>query len=369
MTMRKKLSLNQSGIASIIVTVFLMLIISLIVLGFAKVTRREQRQSLDRQLNSQAFYAAESGVHDAQKYINDQLAAGTPLTPINTCTGPGSFASVSGVSNTIDTTTSYSCVLIDPAPGDLVWSYVDTGGSITFPLKPESGTLDNITISWQDPGKASPRPYSGGSCATNPLPTVLPPIGDWNCDAGLLRVDITPVNSLLRDELINKTLNLVLYPARNGLGESSVSYATIQASNIHGAMRGINCLEGSVPRDCNFTLTGLDAAYPGNTAGYYVRIRPIYRPATININGLLASAAGSAKLVGAQAVVDVTGKANDILKRLRVHVPVTESAVKNNTNFDFAIESVDTLCKAYGILPPTTVTNLSGTPDPSCAVP
>ena len=45
---------KQRGMASIIITMITMVIITLIVLGFATLSRREQRQSLDRQLSTQA---------------------------------------------------------------------------------------------------------------------------------------------------------------------------------------------------------------------------------------------------------------------------------------------------------------------------
>ena len=54
---------NQDGLVSIIIVVILMIVISIIVLSFAKVVRNEQRQTLDRQLSTQAYYAAESGVN------------------------------------------------------------------------------------------------------------------------------------------------------------------------------------------------------------------------------------------------------------------------------------------------------------------
>jgi len=50
--MSAKLSKNQTGLVSIMVTIIMMLVISLIVLGFATVTRRNTREALDRQLST-----------------------------------------------------------------------------------------------------------------------------------------------------------------------------------------------------------------------------------------------------------------------------------------------------------------------------
>lgn len=368
--MSKKLSQNQSGIASIIITMFLMLIISLVVLGFARVTRREQRQSLDRQLNTQAYYAAESGVHDAQKYINDQLAAPLPLlVPFNTCTGPFTFvnafnAAYPTVTNNIDSTTSYSCVLINPKPKLLSWSSVNPDGSITFPVKANGATLDSISISWNDPGNISPN-YSDVTCASTTSPNQLPPLSGWSCGAGLLRVDIAPLNSLNRDDLIANTVSLVLYPG-SVPGGGTVSYTTLSTppQSRHGAMLGVDCSAGALPNDCTFTLNGLNTSFPLNTAGYYVRIRSIYRNAAISVSG----DNGNAELVGAQAVVDSTGKAKDILKRLRVNLSLNSSATKDNSSFNYAIESADSICKVYEISPPATV-NIQPGSDVSCDAP
>jgi Tfp pilus assembly protein PilX len=61
----------EQGLVSIVVTMIFLIVLSLIVVGFAQVARREQRESLDRQLSSQAFYAAESGINIAKSAISD----------------------------------------------------------------------------------------------------------------------------------------------------------------------------------------------------------------------------------------------------------------------------------------------------------
>ena len=61
--------LRERGVVSIMVSIVLMAVMTLIVLGFSEIARRDQRQTLDRQLSNQAFYAAEIGVNDAQQAI------------------------------------------------------------------------------------------------------------------------------------------------------------------------------------------------------------------------------------------------------------------------------------------------------------
>src|SRR5260370_15103164 len=75
----------EAGIVSIMVTMITMIVISLIVLGFADIARNEQRNSLDDQLSTQAYYAAESGVNDARAVMEAMVAAGNPVLSKNIC--------------------------------------------------------------------------------------------------------------------------------------------------------------------------------------------------------------------------------------------------------------------------------------------
>jgi Tfp pilus assembly protein PilX len=91
---RQLRQLRQSGVASLMVTMVMMIVISLIVLGFAQISRREQTNSLNRQLSTQAFYAAETGINDAQNAINAAAANGTAITPKTGCTDNGNSTSI-----------------------------------------------------------------------------------------------------------------------------------------------------------------------------------------------------------------------------------------------------------------------------------
>ncbi|HSX32249.1 MAG TPA: pilus assembly PilX N-terminal domain-containing protein, partial [Candidatus Saccharimonadales bacterium] len=86
---KRPASAKESGMVAIMVTIILMIVISLIVLGFAQIARRNQRQSLDRQLSTQAFYAAETGVNDASKVIKAAIASGATVAAKPTCTDSG----------------------------------------------------------------------------------------------------------------------------------------------------------------------------------------------------------------------------------------------------------------------------------------
>jgi hypothetical protein len=76
------------------------------------------------------------------------------------------------------------------------------------------------------------------------------------------------------------------------------------------------------------------------SAFFYVRLTALYRDLTVSVQGA-NSAGNSVNFKKAQAVVDVTAKGNDVLKRL-------QSRVSLDPDFNypqFALDSMDTLCK------------------------
>ena len=60
---------------SIVASIIIMVILSLIAISFARIMRQEQQQALERQLTTQAYYAAETAVNDVRQEINQKLLA------------------------------------------------------------------------------------------------------------------------------------------------------------------------------------------------------------------------------------------------------------------------------------------------------
>jgi Tfp pilus assembly protein PilX len=348
-------SSNQSGLVSILVTMIIMIVLSLIILGFAKLTRREQRQSLDRQLYSQAAYAAETGVNDAQQYVKAVLAAGAAVPTIDRCDAgnPNSFpakATAYGIATSIGNNIAYSCTLLNPSPTELIWQRVDSQNSVAFPFKP-TAAITGITFAWQD-GDSVATTY-GGCPNTVPASGAFKPQTSWSCQAGALRVDLTPISGLwTRTSLVDTTQNFILYPVQTG-GPTTTTYASLG----HGGIIAAGCNATTTPRHCQVTVTGASGSY-------FIRIKPIYRAANLQIS----AEGGTTTLTGAQAIVDVTGKASDILRRLQVRIPISNLSTVTNTTFDSAIQSIDSLCKLYAIIPGATppVINTDSTSDASC---
>lgn len=344
---------NQAGLAAIIVATIIMVILSLITLGFARIMRREQRQSLDRSLSSQAFYAAESAVNDAVKRVQDEISPYT--ADKTTCTG----APFNGaVDNTLGS--SYTCLLIDQAPPTLEYTQgsITTNSSKVIPIREENGvTIPQLRIAWEDPGLNT----TAAGLNTTPVFTCpvgspqLPAFTSWNSRIpGMLRLDIIPSDALDRASLATKTVSMYLYPASagcNGAAKTIVNYSSQVGDTNKGQIIKVNCTAGNGPRDCELKFV-FDGASPNRL--YYMRVRSIYHSSDMTIRAFsdtntADNASSQVSIKGAQVQIDATGKVNDVLRRIQVRVPV----IKSYPIPEFVLQTTDSICKKIEVAPPS----------------
>jgi Tfp pilus assembly protein PilX len=318
--MKRKLRNNQLGMVSILVTMIMMFVMTLIVLGFAENTRRNQRESLDSQLGMQAYYAAETGVND----IASGLAAGAGdinHTDCSTFTYGGK-----PLPRALSTDVANTCLMVDTTPTSMeVDSIAASAESVVWDVKNADGdTFNTLKFSWQKDTS------SGGACNSNV--GTYPTYPNWSCDWALLRVDVlrADVGSTDAAVLASRTATLYLQPHQsssqpvtlNGFGGPVTAY------------RG-SCVVGS---SCSVTVTLGGGA---QTNEYYVRMSALYADAK-KVTLTCTDIAGTCKFKDGQAVVDSTGRAQDQLKRIRVRIPLTESPTTNPIN---AVQSAGSTCK------------------------
>lgn len=312
---------------SIVTTIVIMIVLTLITLGFSQAMRREQRQALDRQLSTQAFYAAESGINDAIEMINNETLT-IDKTECTTWPIPTTPTSA------IDATTSYTCLLIDQTPSELEYDSISTNNSTIVPVKSaEVAPISSITISWQE----EQGNFSSINGCTN-FPQTL--------DMPVLRVSITPDNQLDRTNLINNTFTAFLYPRSGGSacpsGNSvAYEYGTGSSQNQGQIVDG-QCNGTKTPRHCSVTITGV----PFGAATNYIRLKSIYTNSAVTIQAF-DYLNKPLTLTGAQAEIDSTGKANDVLRRVKVRVPINDG----NNYPEYALEAAGAICKRYSVWP------------------
>jgi hypothetical protein len=329
-----KLGQSQHGMVSIMTTMILMIVISLIVLGFAQISRRNQRESLDRQLSTQAFYAAESGVNDARNLIKTAIATGQPVQDKTACGGTGTAGFYASLSPTIDSThnVKYSCLLVDPAPKSLRYSDIGTPSTV-IPLISSNGVaLNKLKLDWQSKA-SSGSPTTG--CPTGVV-NIFTPAASWSCGYGVLRFDLVPTagGSLTSNTLLDNTMTTFAVPFSSG-GTASIPFSASGANTNNRV--GVSCSSSG----CSLTITGL------TQNNYHLRVSSIYKDAAMQVSATDATN-NQLKIAGSQAVIDVTGKAQDVLRRIQVNVPY-RTTTKNELS-DYAIEMQGSLCKRYSIM-------------------
>ncbi|HSX30211.1 MAG TPA: pilus assembly PilX N-terminal domain-containing protein [Candidatus Saccharimonadales bacterium] len=330
-TVNRPIHTKESGMVAIMVTIILMIVISLIVLGFAQVARRDQRQSLDRQLSTQAFYAAEAGVNDALEVIKTAISTNTPVNAKTTCAdnGSGQYNSLNaGSILDAGADVAYTCLMIDPAPLTLVYSDIGTTGTVV-PVVANSGTIATIKLTWQSKtGGATPASGCPGSTTNAFVPTT-----SWTCGYGVLRFDIVPTGAAMtHSSLMSSTMAAFLVPINTAV-PANIAYSTTGAGDLSPA----SCSN----TNCTASITGL-----GGSA-YYMRINSIYRDVSLQVSA--TNAVGNpVELRDAQALIDATGKAQDVLRRVQVRTPITGTST--NLTSDYALESNDAICKRFSVM-------------------
>lgn len=333
------LKTDQRGIASIVIVIIMIMIITLISLAMSRNATKEQRQTLDRQLSSQAFYAAESGVNDTVDYIRKNLSAAEDVLPKKKtdCNGEPTLQELSGnasgqVGN--DSVIKYTCILYDREPETLEYGNVSSSSSTVVPIQNGNGTgISSITISWD-----APESDNNFNCGT---PPALPQSDNYPCSIGMLRLELIDTTSLVRTNLINNNFMAIAYPAVTGSPVSRVG-------NIGGAaglFTGATCNGAATPKKCSVTINNVGAS---GDARFYLRMKTLYRPSSsVVISALAEDGVTRVPFKGAQITVDSTGKANDVLRRIQVRVPVVPKFEES----DYALKASESICKMLNVYP------------------
>lgn len=348
---------QQAGVVSIMIVMILMIVMSLIVLGFAQISRRDQRESLDRQLSTQAFYAAESGVNDAAHLIKAALAAGQAIPAKPDCTsGTGAeqafynqlpTATLNGGANV-----SYSCLMVNPSPASLQYSDVSSSSSTIIPLTSATGVaFSTVTFTWQSTDTTTTTPLSGCPASKTKVFSTTTSWTSSGCGYGVLRFDLVPTSgsSLSLSGLQSSTMTAFVVPVTSG-GTASVAFAAGTA-NANDLIAG-SCTNGSAA-SCTLTISGLSSSQ------YYARVTSLYKDASLQVTGTTSSGT-AATFSNAQLMIDSTGRAQDELRRIQVRLSLlgvssTGSATNTGTNStnqlsDYALESTDSICKRFATM-------------------
>lgn len=353
MLINNKQKTEQSGFAALVIAMILIIILSLLTVGFAQIIRNESHQATNRQLSSQAYYAAESGINDAFRAIqNGYVKKKTTCPPIAVPLSAGEqYLSNNVVSNTAGTNTRWTCLIIDTAPTSLEYGSIDTVTPTVFTASAvDAGGLpvsvSSITVAWQSTVSTNTTFAAGTGVGNASFPKATSATWPY---PGVLRFAVTPYLIADRASLIKDTFTAFLYPRSGGLGSSgSTTYTNTQSSNgpiVDGSCNVGNASIATIGRYCSVNINIPGPGIAPNQKMLF-NLRSIYGAtnARIVLNG------GSAHLLGAQSLVDSTGQAQDVIKRIQVRVP----AGGNYYRPGFSLDSMTNICKKLEVSVSTT---------------
>jgi Tfp pilus assembly protein PilX len=355
-SMNKKSGLyDQRGMVSFLVTLIMLAVITLIVVGFTQVTRRNSREALDRQLSAQAFYAAESGLNVTRDQIQTAMTTNLPVNPKTTCANNFDGSSITPLGPGVQ----YTCVLVNPNPTSLIYNDVTRQNSVVIPLEAATD-FTSLNFSWTKMSGVAT-----GTCTGHSDP-YHPSAASWGCGFGILRLDIMqvvdpanpPADSTQMYNVTN-TLYLTPWGAHTGnipgLGGGALPFGTPVKAYIG---TGCNVAAGSTcggAATCNATCT-VDFNLSG-ARKYYARATMLYKDAgQLTVTGKVVGGA-DAEFINGQTLVDVTGQAHDELRRIQVRLVPTPTAGGNNGLPLNALTSTSSICKRFTTMSGDAVAN------------
>lgn len=341
-------SIDQNGFASLVIALIMVIVLGLTTVGFAELMRKEERNALDKQLSSQAYYAAESGINDAARALNagfnEKKTKCDPMTPADIASLGDAAAKAAATAYLADnrlrdsSDLAYTCLTINPAPETYEWNQVNTDQSKVVTMtgvNPDDGVtitpIGTLEVSWQDASNNSPA-VPGSS-------TDFEKGADWPY-IGVLRVGLTPLASggIRRESLINDTYTSYLYPNASSApiaSDSAASTGTASGNIVRG-----NCNDARQPLRCSVRITNL------TQANYLMTLRSVYKGSRVSVRAFAFDGSQLA-LRNGQTVVDATGKAQDVLRRVQVRIP----SKSTYDHPDAGIQSMSGICKQLNLIP------------------
>jgi Tfp pilus assembly protein PilX len=373
---------NQEGMASILVTMIMILVITLIVLGFAQVARRNKRESLDNQLSSQAYYAAESGVNAAVNFMSAHPTSAVSNTnTMGNCQNFITNANNVGanIQTSLDTAsnTKFTCLMINPNPSSLVIAPLTQSSDTVMHIDDASGSgITALKFQWNEQTNSDflpdNNPAYGCSGDAN---GALPAYKVWNCPYGILRIDIVDGTNLSNTTLDNNqtVTSLYLLPSYSGAAYTKVSMSSAPvwqpvdptaAPNAPACVANPpdplpaasqTCPTRAIPVKCTHSVAtsncALELDIPAGTGKpeYYARLGMMYQDtSSLTITAADSSTPlGGVKFTGGQAIVDSTGQSQDELRRIQVRVPLV--VPQSNTPI-YGLQTTDSICKQLSII-------------------
>lgn len=341
----------QHGVVALITTIVIGLLLVVISTSAIALMSRELRQASDFDQSAKAFFAAESGVEDAiavirrglkdnGKSIEDLVDSEKP-GGIGDCTpytaGQPSYAG--GISNNLDglNNISYTCQIVSTF-GNQVEDVIKTAGAglavdlngITDP------NFQRVKLSWNRANTGDPQNWGV-------IPAGFPAGNSWIDGSG------KPVPAVMEAAIISYpssgnfsssdiTLNTIVFKPVNSGGSTTTPISTTPSSQPVL----VNCVSGN-EYACSIEVTGFSSG-----RSHVISLQTRYRGAYFKVEACKASCSTGniLQIPDAQLIIDVTGKAGSVFRRVQIKAPLGPQ-----TKFPlFTLLADDEICKYIEVL-------------------
>ena len=339
--------LNQSGAVAMISVVIFSIIITILVSAYARTIISQQREAINYDLSTRAYYAAESGVQDVIRELRkkDETTGervGVAKTGQDQCRGAAGYlgGNSSGQFDNSDSL-AVTCELVDLSPNGGLRGTTTDGVTQMWKIDTAGSAANRILITWSaasDDSYAVPQNSNG----------LFAPVPQWGeQESGGLFKRYPPV---LRIEFVQK--NGASYGHSVYFVQPSADTATSPVLQIPQGSDS-NALAQKVQRGhCDQQPTGYVCAItftadPALFNNLYVVMHSIYGETDYTV-----TPQEDDKPVGLNniATVDVTARAGNVFRRVQQQVALkgADSYQKSWFNAD-ALVAGDGICKLFSV--------------------
>lgn len=371
---------NQNGAVSIFIVIFTALLVTVISVSFIRIMVQNQQRATSADLSQSAYDSAQAGVEDAKRLLVEyQTQCVKTSTPGPRCASlerllrvelPCNTIQQAGISGNIDDKEvivrqgesdealqqAYTCVKVAIETDDYIGG-VNTGASRLVPLK-GTGEFNELVLEWYsqvDLQDASDGPGEKTIELSND--TQLPKLKEWSKNRPpLMRVQLIQFGSTFKltdfDKLSEGGSNAhTLFLNPSNVGRDTVDFAEdTRLSQTAGVLQSVSC-------DRNFSTSTVDKNFAcrvvlkiPNAVGAsdgsrtaYLRLDPVYNSLT-HFRVQLQKDNVPIKFKDVQPVVDSTGRANDLFRRIQSRVELESDLFPYPES---AIDITGSLCKTF----------------------
>lgn len=406
--MTRRLS-GQEGAVSLFIVIFAALLIITIGTAFVRIVIQGQMQATADDLSKSALDSAYAGVEDAKRAIaeysvlecassnvpvgnqdrcnelNQALVATTSTgwTGCNSMIAAGVATSVAAGSNEVavkannnaaddSLNQAYTCVKVKMKPDNYVTT-TRQDESIVVKLKPEAGqSFDQVKIQWYDIGN------TGGTISVDDLSTGLKLPSTWPLNRpAVMKAQLLQYGSSFKlsnfdsDSDFNATQFLVPSSVGTNIADFSSDNRQHQndSSSANTTARAVRCDSTATSGyACEITLS-LPSNWDDDDATAddivnrqaFLKLSQFYASASteVSITMLNTTMPGVPIRFTTQPIVDVTGRANDVFRRIQSRIDLDRSSIPN---IESAVDVTRSLCKNFIV----TDTEWQYQPRPGC---